>query len=613
MPCRASRLVRTTPSSLRFGGLAIGPLAWCWLAIGCEAAPTAVAPHNLDQPMVAAAAAETPPMGWNSWNSFGCDISQEKVLAMAEAMVGSGLQDAGYEYVVVDDCWQAAERNADGSVALDPDFPDMAQLVSDVHALGLKFGIYTDLGEKTCQERAGSLGHHAIDAATYVAWGVDYVKLDWCFSEGLDPAREYASFRGAIESAREDFGRKQPVMLSACTGGKQEPWVWAPTSMDLWRTTEDIVAPGATPEWGRVLGLARETTRYVATGSPGHFNDPDMLVVGRGLSDDEDRAHFGLWAMLGAPLIAGNDLINMDASTRSILVNDDIIAIDQDPGMTQGTRYSIDDAGGEVWVKLLAAPGERAVLLLNGSDDEHIVAAPRIVDLGLDPGADTSARDLFAGRDIESYEVEGVPYGALLAPHAAMVLRVVGEEATWPGGEVLVADLPLAFAANGLGNGPVERNLSVGQAEAGDGSSLAVRLPSVPVRLPDRSQVRTFESGFGVHAPSILVVRTLGRCSTFEATVGIDATVEEDVAMEFQVFADGRLVGRSARLSAGRPSTEMSIDLREPELGTGPFEVQLRVVPRGRHGTSWHWDGPSPDQRPDRAVWGAPMLHCVDP
>ena len=305
--------------------------------------------------------ARTPPMGWNSWNRFHCDVSSQLIRETADAMVASGMKEAGYQYVVIDDCWQV-DRGADGRIIADPArFPEgMKALADHVHAKGLKFGLYTDAGRRTCQGRPGSYGHEELDAKTYAEWGVDYVKIDWCNSQGLDARTQYAKFRDALKQA----GR--PIVFSICEWGFNQPWEWGSQTGHLWRTTNDI-----SDRWVSMIQIIDRNAQYALAAGPGAWNDPDMLEVGNGgMTNDEYRAHFSMWAIMAAPLIAGNDLRAMlgdgrqATAIREILTNREVIAVDQDSLGVQGMMVTNYPPELQVWVKPLA-DGSRAVVLLN--------------------------------------------------------------------------------------------------------------------------------------------------------------------------------------------------------------------------------------------------------
>ncbi|MFO1476491.1 MAG: glycoside hydrolase family 27 protein [Verrucomicrobiota bacterium] len=296
----------------------------------------------------------TPPMGWNSWNKFACDVNEELIRQTADAMVSSGMKDAGYQYINIDDCWHG-ERDAQGFIHPDPQrFPSGMKALADyVHSKGLKIGIYSDAGWKTCGGRPGGRGHEFQDALTYADWGIDYLKYDWCNAEALNAEGAYLTMRNALYAA----GR--PIVFSICEWGDNKPWNWAPRIGHLWRTTGDIFccfdcvkSNGTWNAWGITHILDMQDGLRIFAG-PGHWNDPDMLEVGNGMSPSEDRAHFSMWCMLAAPLIAGNDLRKMSPAVHDTLCNKDAIAVDQDALGIQGFRYSAKD-GVEVWFKPLS-------------------------------------------------------------------------------------------------------------------------------------------------------------------------------------------------------------------------------------------------------------------
>ena len=365
----------------------------------------------------------TPPMGWNSWNKFGCNVSADMIKGMADAMVKSGMKDAGYQYVVIDDCWQVA-RDQDANIVADPKrFPDGIKALADyVHALGLKFGIYSDAGSETCAGRPGGLGHEYQDALKYAAWGVDYLKYDWCHTTTQDAKASYANIRNALDAA----GR--PIVLSICEWGSHQPWLWGKdVGGNLWRTTGDIQdrwsgkkewKPGDCCSWGLVDIVDAEDAIYSYAG-PGHWNDPDMLEVGNGgMTTTEYRSHFSLWALLAAPLIAGNDLRDMGPEIRDILTNKEVIAVNQDPLGRQGRRvWKNGDL--EVWSKPLAG-GARAVILFNRGGSEQQITA-NWTDLYYPEGLAASVRDLWQKKDLGKFTGR---VSAAVPSHAVVMLTV---------------------------------------------------------------------------------------------------------------------------------------------------------------------------------------------
>lgn len=296
--------------------------------------------------------AMTPPMGWNSWNKFACDVDEKKIKEIADALVSSGMKDAGYTYVVIDDCWQVG-RDSLGNIIPDPDrFPSGIKALGDyIHSKGLKFGIYSCAGTQTCQRRPGSRGYEFQDARTYASWGVDYLKYDWCFTGSQDAESSYTIMRDAIYKA----GR--PMIFSICEWGYSKPWLWAKNVGHLWRTTDDIVDCWNCVDARNNAGFTVLLDRVANLGEysgPDHWNDPDMLEVGNShLSLAESRAHFSLWCMLAAPLMAGNDVRNMTKEVKEILTNKELIAVDQD-SLGKSAKKIEDSGDFEVWVKELS-------------------------------------------------------------------------------------------------------------------------------------------------------------------------------------------------------------------------------------------------------------------
>lgn len=304
---------------------------------------------------------ETPPMGWNSWNYFACDVSEVLIKEMADAMVSSGMAAVGYEYIVIDDCWQVARDENNVLVADSVRFPNGIKALADyVHSKGLKFGIYSDAGTKTCQERPGSLGFEVLDAKTFEAWGVDYLKYDWCYHGSNRAENIYPIMGKAL------YELERPIVFSVCNWGWGKPWEWASEYAHLWRTSLDIEA--RFDGTGNIISRSVEQVvdRQIGLESYAQinaWNDPDMLEVGNGLSHDENVSHFSLWAILTAPLMSGNDLRNMDEETKSVLLNKEVIAINQDALGKQGSRI-LKNKDYEIWLKPLAN-GNKAVCVFN--------------------------------------------------------------------------------------------------------------------------------------------------------------------------------------------------------------------------------------------------------
>lgn len=315
--------------------------------------------------------AMTPPMGWNSWNKFAGNINEELIKGIADQMVATGLRDAGYIYLNLDDCWHGP-RDENGFITCDQKrFPSGIKALADyVHSKGLKLGIYSDAGRKTCAGLPGSFGHEYQDAIQYARWDVDYLKYDWCNNENINYLGAYTLMRDALRSA----GR--PIVFSLCEWGSNQPWKWAKEVGHLWRTTGDIgckfeKVPAKKGQWSSlsVLEIIDFEANLRDAAGPGHWNDPDMLEVGNGMTVNEDRAHFSMWCMLAAPLILGNDLRNMSVATEEIIKNAEVIAIDQDTLGIQALRVEQNDSV-EVWLKPLAN-GDWAFCLLNRAKSER--------------------------------------------------------------------------------------------------------------------------------------------------------------------------------------------------------------------------------------------------
>ena len=356
--------------------------------------------------------APTPPMGWNSWNRFGPFVSDQLVRETADALIESGMRDAGYRYVVVDDAWEGSLRSDDGQLETNLwRFPNMHGLAAYLHKRDLKFGLYTCAGDRTCQGYPGSRGREFVDARRFASWDVDFMKIDWCHTAGLDARAAYATWSEANRATR------RPMVLSICEWGRNQPWEWAGTAGHLWRTSHDIA-----DRWDSLVDILDRQVELADYAGPDHWNDPDMLEVGNGgMTDIEYRAHFSLWAILAAPLMAGNDIRSMTDATKEILTAPEVIAVDQDPLGRQGRRVT-RERGIEVWVRELDG-GARAIVLLNRGE----VAARAEVTWDLVGGSRSHTalvRDLWARADIGRRK-EG--YDVTLQPHAATMLKATRE------------------------------------------------------------------------------------------------------------------------------------------------------------------------------------------
>lgn len=391
----------------------------------------------------------TPPMGWNTWNRFHCDIDEGLVRETAKVIVDIGLDKLGYEYVNLDDCWQVSRDPVSGHIIEDKKkFPSgIPALVDYVHSLGLKFGLYSDSGLLTCQGRPGGLYFETEDAATYTSWKVDYLKYDNCFAQGQGPVQvRYQRMHDALNATGI------PIFFSMCEWGVEDPALWAGPIGNSWRTTQDIEAT-----WDSILLCLDENDKWHNQAGPGGFNDPDMLQVGNGeLTIPEQRAHFTLWCLVKAPLLLGNDLRNMTHDMMDIITNAEVIAWNQDPLGIQGyKRWSSDPnqnndavatAGGgtrgattrnvanqkkkddddddgplEIWAGDLSG-GDVAVVLLNRSKKEQVITAI-FQDIGICPCCTKAVmvRDVWAHQDLGLHQMN---VSAVVGSHDVVAFRL---------------------------------------------------------------------------------------------------------------------------------------------------------------------------------------------
>lgn len=572
-----------TPASFRLATVLVVSAVIAILGCGSgSSSPPAPVDVDSDLPLpLAAGIAPTPPMGWNTWNTFSCNISEKLIQQTADAMVATGMQAAGYQYINIDDCWSTKDATgvrADGE-ALVPDpakFPNGIGPVADyVHADGLKLGIYADRGTLTCGGFPGSEGHEVQDATTFAGWGVDYVKYDNCPPSPTPSAAEQESEYQAMGAALAASGRA--IVYSLCAWNFYE---WGVSLGNLWRTTTDIK-----PTWDSVVANLQTNQAFAAYAGPNGWNDADMLEIGNFTTPDQEtpdiltqyQAHFSLWAIMAAPLILGNDLrgSQMSAAVRAILTNPEIIALDQDAFGYQGVQVWTDGGDLSVWAKPLNASGARGVVMLNAG------AAPADVtfdlsQIGLRDGSAT-ARDLWAQADLGSFKqtfTRTVPATGVVA------LRVNGVEPLRPSGtQVYLSDLEWTYASNGLG--PIEKDESNGASDPGDGTPLSLRGTG-------------FTKGLGVAGPSVAVFRLAQSCSTFSAQVGVDDATKGGGSVVFQVWADGTKLFDSGVVTGMSAAMPVNVDV------TGVRRLKLLVTNGG--------DGASLD----RADWADAQLgNCM--
>ncbi|WFB06415.1 NPCBM/NEW2 domain-containing protein [Streptomyces sp. LX-29] len=630
----------------------------------------------------------TPPMGFNNWNSTHCraEFNEAMIKGIADIFVARGLKEAGYEYVNIDDCWALPRRDANGKLVPDPvRFPHGIKAVADyVHSKGLKFGIYTSAGTKTCDVAGfpGGLGHERSDAQQFADWGVDYLKYDNCNNQGVDAKQRYTAMRDALKAASQTTGR--PIVFSLCEWGENRPWEWARDVGHLWRTTGDI-----SDNWSSMVSIMKRNLPLARYAGPGHWNDPDMLEVGNGgMTPTEYRTHFSMWSIMAAPLLIGSDLRTADEEAFRILGNREVIAVDQDPLGKQGTVRS--STGGRWVVAKEMADGSRAVALFNESGTARRISTtaqevglpadtayqvrdlwqhrsyhsagaisatvpahgtvlvrvwpdrawadyPPAVELGLDeppltepgtpvevtttvtnlgraparqvstrltapqgwtvrPLTPTTARTLAAGRALTiTWSVtppKGTPVGgydldvtsayrSVRGTPAQAELPVQGRVAVPPpAGHPSLSDLDWLLADNGWG--PVEKNTSVGESRAGDGSPITIG-------------GTVYAKGLGAHAPSSVEYYAGGRCERVTAQVGVDDEKESNGSVTFEIWADGRKVAGTGVLTTAMPAQPLSADV------TGARLIRLVVTDAG--------DGINSDH----ADWADARLSCAGP
>jgi len=356
--------------------------------------------------------AKTPPMGWNSWNKFAGRVDDATVRTIADAMASNGMKEAGYIYINIDDTWEGEQRDANGNITTNKKFPDMKALADYVHSNGLKLGIYSSPGPNTCAGYEGSYGHEEQDAKTFAAWGIDYLKYDWCGARNIYTEQEMQAIYQKMGDALQASGR--PIVYSLCQYGLNEVWKWGPdVGGNLWRTTGDI-----RDAWDSMTKIGFNQDQLAPFAAPGHWNDPDMLEIGNGgMTDTEYRTHMSLWSMLAAPLIAGNDLRDMTPAIHDILTNKEVIAIDQDPDGKQARRVS-KSGDQEVWARQLSG-GAYAVALFNRAKDDAKMSV-KWSDVGM-KGKPGKVRDLWAHSEVKA---SGTDYSASVPGHSVVLLRV---------------------------------------------------------------------------------------------------------------------------------------------------------------------------------------------
>lgn len=498
--------------------------------------------------------ARTPPMGWNSWNAFHGDIGEQKIRGIADAIVESGMRDAGYTYLVIDDGWMADKRDSEGKLTADPNkFPSGIKALSDyIHSKGLKFGLYQDRGHLTCMRLPGSFGHEQVDMDTFAAWGVDYIKLDSCYAEinGRKSSDDFGVFKECIVKTG------QPMILSMANY-IDPSWAWDGQSIGhLWRTSFDIG-----PRMGSVYYCAGTTAGDIVIhpafnglwqfAGPGHWNDPDMLQVGNLKTDIENRTHFGLWCILAAPLMAGNDLRSMSDSTRDILTAQEVLEVNQDPRGVQGYKV-YDDSGREIYNKPLQ-DGTTAVLLLNKNSERASITVTWDM-IGL--SGRQKVRDLWQRKDLGHYS--GSFTAEDLPQHGHMLLKIgsKGKPLATPNpvplekyavtqeGTTYLSDLYYIWKS---GNAPRYDKSFAGDAIVMNGT--------------------IHDKGFGCKATSKIMFKLNRNADRFKAVIGIDPSYQGEEAVSFKLRDEDPIGPDSVLYDSGKmgkdtPAKIVDVDVR---------------------------------------------------
>jgi alpha-galactosidase len=525
-------------------------------------APQAVALEN--------GLARTPAMGFNNWNAMHCraEFNDQMVRQIADLFVSKGLKDAGYTYVNLDDCWALPNRDAAGNLVPDPArFPNGIKAVADyVHSKGLKFGIYTSAGTKTCNELGfpGAINHEQQDANTFASWGVDYLKYDNCGDHlGQSAQQRYTKMRDALRAT----GR--PILFSICEWGENAPWDWAQPVGNSWRTTGDI-----SDNWTSMLSIYKANVGLAVNAQRGGWNDPDMLEVGNGgMTDTEYRSHFSLWAMMNAPLLIGADLRSVGQSTFDILTNRDVIALDQDTLGVQATEIS--NAGGRHVLTKPLDNGDVAVALFNETGSTTTISTTAAA-AGLGNATSYQLKDLWSKATTSTSGT----ISASVPAHATVVYRVsrAGTFTAPPSGTTQVSALTPSLSASAWG--PVERDRSNGEQAAGDGRTLTINGV-------------TYARGLGVHARSEVRYYLGGRCTSFQAWVGVDDETGNEGSVSMEVWTSGGTQLASSGVVRGADAAK-----RLTANVTGLQYVHLAVLNTE--------DGP----RYDHADWADATITC---
>jgi alpha-galactosidase len=483
---------------------------------------------------------------------------------MADIFVSRGLKDAGYQYVNIDDCWAKTSRNAQGNLEPDPvRFPRGIKFVADyVHSQGLKFGIYTSAGTKTCNTAGfpSGLNNEQRDANLFASWGVDYLKYDNCNNQGVDARQRYTKMRDALAAT----GR--PIVFSICEWGQNQPWTWAQNVGNLWRSTGDI-----NDTYAKMVDIFKKNLPLAQYAKPGAWNDPDMLEVGNGgMTPAEYRSHFSLWAIMAAPLLIGADLRKVNTENFATLLNKDVIAVDQDSLGLQGKQISL--SANKYVISKPLSNGDYAVALFNNNTSAQTISTTASA-IGIGASSSYNLKDLWS----KSTRTTTGAISVSVPAHGTVIYRVSKGVRTPPAaGTHQVSDLSWDTATSGWG--PIEKDRSNGSQTAGDGRTLTIN-------------GTTYAKGLGVHAVSEISYYLGRACTTFSSSVGIDDETANG-SVVFQVFADGTKIADSGTMTGTTAAKQLSGSLANAE------QLRLVVTNGGDNINS------------DHADWAAPTITC---
>ncbi|MHC4085971.1 MAG: NPCBM/NEW2 domain-containing protein [Planctomycetota bacterium] len=495
----------------------------------------------------------TPPMGWNSWNAFEADIDEKKIKQIADAMVDSGMRDAGYTYLVLDDGWMAGSRDSDGNLVADPNkFPSGMKAIGDyIHSKGLKYGIYEDRGKLTCQQLPGSFKHEQADMSTFASWGVDYIKMDSCFAEnnGRLSTEDYALYRSCITKT----GR--PIVLSISDFGNGA-WAWGgKETAQLWRTSGDIY-----PWMGSVYHCAETSggDRSIHPAfnglwqfaGPGYWNDPDMLQVGNLKKDIEDKAHFSLWCILAAPLMAGNDLRSMSDSVRKVLTAPEVIKVNQDPRGIQG--YKVYDSGDQEIYNKPLQDGTTAVLLLNkGRKPVDITITWDKIGLS----GRQKVRDLWARKDL-GYYTDSYTAGNL-SQHGHMLITVGSAGPMLAAPEPMSPDKYMITKSGTTYLSDLYYIWKNGNAPRSDKN-----FNNNPITINEI----TYNKGLGCKSNCKIMYKLNNRADRFKAVVGLDDSYSGSSTGRFRVYNEdlfgNRILFDSHKMDKDSSAKKIDVDVK---------------------------------------------------